>query len=103
MMYLPFRVPSFRRGFHCTSLTIAFGTYVIGGASDLPSINGVYASQVNSRSDQRQLRRETTRDLAHPCYKASSGARACGVRDGVAQPPARRDEDAVEYNSCEYD
>ena len=102
-MYLPFRVPFFRRGFHCTSLAIAFGAYVIGDTSGLPSINDVYASQGNSRFDQRQLRRETTRDLAHPCHEASSGARACGVRDGVAQPTARRDEDAVEYNSCEND
>src|SRR5215218_1699991 len=98
MMYLSFRVPFFSRGFHCTSLTTAFGAYVIGDTSGLPSINDVYASQGNSRSDQRQLRRETTRDRAHPCHEASSGA-----RDGVAQPTARRDEDAVEYNSCEND
>jgi len=94
-MYLPFRVPFFRRGFHCTSLAIAFGAYVIGDTSGLPSINDVYASQGNSRSDQRHLRRETTRDRAHPCHEASSR-----VRHAIAQRTARGD---VEYNSCEND
>jgi hypothetical protein len=35
----------------CTSLTPAFGACVTGGASGFPSINDVYASQSNSRSD----------------------------------------------------